>query len=239
MLEVVWRNVASAGSLPRVIVATDDPRIADACGGFGAEAVMTSPEHLSGTDRVAEVVRSLDEAYDVVVNVQGDEPLVTGTSIDRLVESFRTSPPPAMATLSEPLESADDLFDPNVVKVVLDSRSRALYFSRSPIPYHRGGQAGLSANFREALRARPGGLEGYRRHQGIYAYARRTLLELTELPASPLERDEGLEQLRALEAGYSILVLPSDFHSIGVDTPEDLERVEALLDQWRTPAHDS
>ncbi len=229
MIEEVWRRVTDASRLDRVIVATDDPRIADAATAFGAETCMTSPDHASGTDRVAEVVNGCREDYALVVNVQGDEPLVTSTSLDRLVAAFDGDAPPQLATLCEPIVDRDELFDPNVVKVVRDDRGRALYFSRSPIPYHRGKQRTLAADFRPALAERVGALSGYSRHQGIYAYTRQTLAALTRLPTSALEIDEGLEQLRALEAGFSIQVVESDFRSMSVDTPEDLERVARFL----------
>ncbi len=229
LLERVWRRASEAEKIERLVVATDDDRIAEACLGFGAEAVMTSPEHPSGTDRAAEVALKLDRGFGVVVNIQGDEPFVTGTSLDRLIGAFDDERPPEMATLSEPFDDPDELFDPNVVKIVAALDGRALYFSRAPIPYHRGGETRLSPDFRGALAERPGGLSGYRKHQGIYAYRRETLLALTRLRPSPLERDEGLEQLRALEAGLTIRVFPSDFHSVSVDTPEDLARAESLL----------
>lgn len=233
LIEQVWLRASRARSIDRLIVATDDRRILDAAVQFGAEARMTSPEHPSGTDRVAEVVRSLDEQFDVVVNIQGDEPLVTPTSLDRLVSAFRTDPAPEMATLAEPIGSIDELFDPNVVKLVAGSDGRALYFSRSPIPYHRGAEASLSIDFGSALERRGGGLAGYRKHQGIYAYRRETLLALTRMEASTLELDEGLEQLRALQAGLSIQIVDSDFHSLSVDTPADLQRVIAHMTEAR------
>jgi len=228
LVEEVWRRASAAKRLDRLIVATDDERIATEAARFGAEVRMTSGAHPSGTDRVAEVLESVGPGYDVIVNVQGDEPLVTPTSLDRLVEAFDASPAAEMATLAEPIVSIDELFDPNVVKLVVAADGRALYFSRSPIPFHRG--EGLSgADFRPALAARERGLDGYRKHQGIYAYRAATLRRLTRLPPSPLERDEGLEQLRALECGISIRVVESDFRSWGVDTPADLEHVSGLL----------
>jgi 3-deoxy-manno-octulosonate cytidylyltransferase (CMP-KDO synthetase) len=154
------------------------------------------------------------------VNVQGDEPFVTATSLDRLVEAFDEAPPPEMATLVETMQTMDEVSDPNVVKVVTTLDGRALYFSRAPIPYDRAD--GRSASASEAA-------AGYRKHQGIYAYRRETLLALTRLPPSPLEKKEGLEQLRALQAGFTIRVLDSDFRSVAVDTPADLERATALL----------
>jgi 3-deoxy-manno-octulosonate cytidylyltransferase (CMP-KDO synthetase) len=233
MIEEVWRAASSSRRIERIVVATDDDRIVAACEEFGAEAIRTSPSHRSGTDRVAEVLDRLDEPFDVVVNIQGDEPLVTGSSLDGLVEALAAAPSADIATLAEPLDDADDLFDPHVVKVVIDDASRALYFSRAPIPYHRGDGTVLEADFRRALRYRPGGLSGYRKHQGIYAYRTGVLRAVTRLAPSPLELDEGLEQLRALGAGYSIVVVPSDFRSIAVDTPADLERVRRRLS---TPA---
>lgn len=226
LIEHVWRRASTAAGFDRVVVATDDTRIADAAHGFGAEVMMTSPDHPSGTDRVAEVVRSSGDRYDVVVNIQGDEPLVTPSSLDRLIDAFEDDDAPSMATLAEPLSDIDELLNPNVVKVVRRRDGQALYFSRSPVPYHRGGSG---ADLRAGLAARTGGLQGYLKHQGIYAYSRETLLALAGMPPSPLETDEALEQLRALEAGYSILVLDSDFRSHGVDTPDDVRRVLELM----------
>lgn len=214
MLEVVWRRVASADALSRVIVATDDARIADAARGFDADVMMTDEHHPSGTDRVAEVVRRLDETFDVVVNVQGDEPLVTPGAIDRLVRALdgRHGDDDALATLAEPLTDADELGDPNVVKLVAAPDGRALYFSRAPIPHVADGEAGPR-----------------RKHQGLYAYTPAALERLTALPPSPLERAERLEQLRALEHGFTITVVDSDFRSHGVDTPRDLDLVARAL----------
>jgi len=225
LLEAVWRKAAAAESISRLIVATDDSRIREAAEAFGAEVRMTSPEHASGTDRVAEVLRELrkeDARFELVLNVQGDEPMIAPRSLDRLVACFRKNPGLEMATLCEPLQGEADLSDPNVVKVVTAENGRAIYFSRASIPYRR-----------DPADPGPGGpaAPGSRRHQGIYAYRPDVLERLTGLPPSPLERLEGLEQLRALEAGISIQVIESDFHSIGVDTPEDLERVSALLAQ--------
>jgi len=224
LLSAVWSSAAKASRLTRVVVATEDQRIVDACRGYGAEAMITSPDHASGTDRVAEVVRRAGEDFDVAVNIQGDEPFVTPTALDRLVAAFDGRPDLQMATLAEPLDDADDLFDPGAVKVVSGSDGMALYFSRAPIPYHRGNATTLRADFREQLRTRPGGLTGYQKHQGIYAYRRSTLFSITSMTPSSLELDEGLEQLRALQSGIGILVLASDFRSIAVDTPEDLAR---------------
>lgn len=233
IVEEVWSRARQAQRIDRLVVATEDRRIVDACESFGAEVLLTDAAHPSGMDRVAEVVERLGHDHGVVLNIQGDEPLITPSSLDRLAAAFDGGPGVEMATLAEPLDDAADLFDPNVVKVVSARDGRALYFSRAPIPYHRGTSAALATDFRRALAARPGGLAGYRRHQGIYAYRRETLLSLSRLEPSPLEVDEGLEQLRALEAGISIVVVDSDFRSQGVDTPADLERVSKIL----TEAH--
>lgn len=229
LVEHVWRRLAASRRIDRVVVATDDERIASACAAFGAEVRMTSAAHASGTDRVAEVAASIGEPFDVVVNVQGDEPFVSASSVDRLVAAFDGEPAPEMATLVEPFQDVEDLFDPNHAKVVMTLDGRALYFSRSPIPYHRGAQTRLAEDFRAELAARPGGLGGYWKHQGIYAYRPDILRELTRTAPSPAEQDEGLEQLRALQAGYTIRVVTSDFHSITVDTPADLARAAAAL----------
>ena len=229
LLSAVWAAAHASSRLTRVIVATEDERIVDACRGYGAESMLTSPDHPSGTDRAAEVVRRAGEEFDVVVNIQGDEPFVTPTCLDLLVAAFDERPGLQMATLAEPLDAPDDLFDPGAVKVVSGNDGMALYFSRAPIPYHRGQATTLRADFRDQLRTRPGGLSGYKKHQGIYAYRSSTLFSITKMPPSPLEIDEGLEQLRALQAGIGILVLPSDFRSIAVDTPADLARAALRL----------
>jgi len=236
MLQHVWEGARSSRRLQRLVVATEDARIMEACRGFGAEAMLTSPDHPSGTDRVAEVVEQLGEHYDVVVNIQGDEPFVSGTSLDRLVEAFEGGRAIEMATLAEPLLEGRDLFDAHVVKVVTARDGRALYFSRSAIPFHRGAGDMPRADFREALASRPGGLRGYWKHQGIYAYTPAALFALRGMPPSPLERDEGLEQLRALQAGFTILVLESDWRSLAVDTPDDLLRAVARLARAETEA---
>ncbi len=235
MIEQVWARARSASTLDRLIVATDDARIRVVAERFGAEVMMTSSEHVSGTDRVAEVVRRLqdrddpDSDYSFVVNIQGDEPLLTPTSLERLVAALRSDSAPEMATLSEPIRSVEELFDPNTVKLVTSGDGRALYFSRSPIPFHRGAVARMTADFRTAISDRADDLEGYLKHQGLYGYSRSALMQLARMDPSPLERDEGLEQLRALEAGFTIQVVPSDFRSHGVDTPEDLARVARML----------
>ncbi len=229
LVQHVWSHAVLARRLTRLIIATDDDRIAAACRAFGAEIRMTAPEHPSGTDRVAQVARDIGESFDVVVNVQGDEPFVTPSSLDRLVAAFDGDDPPEMATLVEPFDDVESVFDPNQCKVVTALDGRALYFSRAPIPYHRGGQTRLAADFRPALASRPGGLAGYWKHQGVYAFRPEVLDALTRIEPTPLEKDEGLEQLRALQAGFSIRVVPSDFRSVTVETPSDLDRAAAIL----------
>jgi len=233
IVEEVWGRASRASRLDRLLVATDDRRIVEACERFGAEVMLTAASHASGTDRVAEVAERLGDRYTIVINIQGDEPVLTPTSIDKLVATFDGDSPVQMATLAEPIASPEELFDPNVVKLVTSQDGRALYFSRSPIPYHRAAAGNLQHDFREALARRPDGLSGYRKHQGIYAYTRDALLALSRLEPSPLERDEGLEQLRALQSGYHLLVVDSDFRSQAVDTPADLERVTKILTEAR------
>ncbi len=211
MIAHVVRRALEAATVEHVIVATDDERIARAAEAAGAEAVMTG-DCPSGTDRVAAAVAGSDR-WDVVVNVQGDEPLLSGENIDVLVRGLLADPDAPMATLCRPLdpERADD---PNAVKVVCDSRGRALYFSRSAIPFPR--EAATAA----AL---------WRLHLGIYCFRREALAHFVSLAPSPLERAEGLEQLRALENGISILVFDAPHPAYGVDTPEDLLRVATIM----------
>lgn len=194
--------------LDRVVVATDDERIAQAVRAAGGEAVMTSASAASGTDRLAEAARALPG--DVYVNVQGDEPLMDPVSIDRAVDALLASPDREIASVWVPLP-AGEASDPNAVKVVVAADGRALYFSRAAIPYPRGGTP------------------VYRKHLGLYAYRAATLAAVAALPPSALEKSESLEQLRWLEAGYSIWMAEAAADSIGVDTPEDLSRAEEWM----------
>lgn len=206
-----------------VWVAADDERIIAAVRQYGFDAVMTSRDHSSGTDRIAEVVDCLqwDDA-DIVVNVQGDEPLLEPSLVEAVASALRGDPEAAMATAAHPLTTADDFFNTNVVKVVCDSRGRALYFSRAPIPWDRD----WFADRRDAL---PTDFPA-QRHIGLYAYRVSFLRRFRQLSASPLERCESLEQLRALWHGYPIQVVSVDHAPIpGVDTVEDLERVRRLF----------
>lgn len=209
MVEHVYRR-AALSHVDAVIVATDDQRIVDAVEGFGGLACLTRADHLSGTDRLAELAADLPCA--VVVNVQGDEPLLDPAAVDALVAPLLADPDEQMTTLCRPLGPGDDAASPHLVKVVRDRRGHALYFSRAPIPYRR--QAGGAA---PAV------------HVGLYAYRRATLLTLAALPPSPLEVSESLEQLRALEHGIPIRVLESAYVSVAVDTPEDLERARRAV----------
>ncbi|HET9209954.1 MAG TPA: 3-deoxy-manno-octulosonate cytidylyltransferase [Thermoanaerobaculia bacterium] len=209
MIEHVYTRVARARGLDRVVVLTDDERIARAVEGFGGEAEMTPADCASGTDRIAWAARRWDAS--AVINIQGDEPLIDPEEISRIAEHLAAHPQDPVVTLATPA-APEEMGNPNAVKVVLARDGAALYFSRAPIPYPRneGGFAPL-------------------KHLGIYGYQRDALLRLAALPPSPLERSESLEQLRALENGMGIRVLIVERTSIGVDTAEDLERVERIL----------
>jgi 3-deoxy-manno-octulosonate cytidylyltransferase (CMP-KDO synthetase) len=204
----VWDRAKRSKLCSRVIIATDDARIADAARAFGAEVAMTRPDHPSGTDRVAEVAATLEA--DLIVNVQGDEPLVDPAAIDAAVEPLLSHPSIPMGTLAAPIHDVADLANPNVVKVVLDQAGFALYFSRLPIPFDRD-QRGETVRYR---------------HLGLYVYRREFLLSLATLSPTPLEQAEKLEQLRVLEHGHKIRVTLIPTPSPGIDTPEDLARVE-------------
>jgi 3-deoxy-manno-octulosonate cytidylyltransferase (CMP-KDO synthetase) len=224
MIQHVYERVTRARLVDRVLVATDDDRIAAAVRGFGGEVVMTSPAHATGTDRLAEAVLATDAT--LVVNVQGDEPMLDPAGIDAALEPLLREPDLPMSTLSLPLADVEDMLAPSVVKVVSDARGDALYFSRSPIPYLR---LGAGSDPRAAAQAAiASGLA--RRHVGLYVYRREALLRLASLPASPLEQAEGLEQLRALHHGIRIRVVPIQGEGgQAVDTQEDLERVRRLM----------
>jgi 3-deoxy-manno-octulosonate cytidylyltransferase (CMP-KDO synthetase) len=213
-------------SIQRVIVATDDQRVFDAVTQAGAEAWLTSPAHRTGTDRLAEVAAQLDA--EIIVNVQGDEPLIEPATIEAALAPLLADDSIVMSTTCEPIESAADALNPNVVKVVVDAAGFALYFSRNPIPYQRN-EALAHGTLAAALEAEPELLSRFAKHTGLYAYRREFLLTYAKLPATPLEQAEALEQLRALEHGYRIRVVKVAHRSIGVDTPEDLEVVRWQL----------
>jgi 3-deoxy-manno-octulosonate cytidylyltransferase (CMP-KDO synthetase) len=211
LVEHVYERACRAKLSRQVIVATDDPRIVAAVESFGGRVVLTRRDHPSGSDRVAEVARQLD--CDVVINLQGDEPLVDPQSLDALAQILLRDPNAEMATLAVPMDTVEQWQDPNCVKVVCDSRGRALYFSRAAIPYVRDGRPNLSLEPSHFLQ-----------HLGIYAYRREFLLQLTSLPPHPLEQLEKLEQLRVLAQGYPISVGVVHHTAIGVDTYEDYQR---------------
>ena len=218
VIERVYEQVR--GVVERVVVATDDERIREAVEGFGGECIMTSAEHRSGTDRCWEAYQKVGQEYDVVINVQGDEPFIAHSQIRAIMACFEDEDTD-IATLVKPFSEEDGveaLENPNSPKVVLDAQSRAIYFSRSVIPYLRGVERA------EWLKCHT-----FYKHIGMYAFRREVLREITALPQSALEKAESLEQLRWLENGYKIGVGISDVETIGIDTPEDLERAEAFL----------
>jgi 3-deoxy-manno-octulosonate cytidylyltransferase (CMP-KDO synthetase) len=223
LVQHVHERVLQARGLDRVLVATDDERIAGVVRAFGGEAVMTSTDHATGTDRLAEAVGSTDAR--IVVNVQGDEPLLDPRAIEAVLAPFAEDPALPMSTVSVPLRDPAEVLSPHVVKVITDARGEALYFSRSPIPFVRS-LMGDPARAAEAVVRR--GLA--RKHLGLYAYRREALVRFASLPPAPLEEAEGLEQLRALHHGMAIRVVEKDLDGgVAVDTPEDLERVRDLL----------
>lgn len=226
LIQHVYERARSAKTLDDLVVATDDRRILQAVEAFGGRAVMTSPQCPSGTDRAAEVAR--DEDYDLVVNIQGDEPLIHPAMIDQAAAPLIEDPQIPMGTLARLIDKEEELFSPHVVKVVFNHQGLALYFSRSLIPFPRelylqhGGDLKKAAE--ELLLSRR-----YYKHIGLYVYRRDFLLHLAGMPSSSLERAEGLEQLRVLQAGYPIKVAETQYDSVGVDTPQDLERVRGML----------
>lgn len=224
MIRHVWDR-ARESAAERVVVATDSGAVQAACGEFGAEAVLTDPDHASGTDRLEEVVRRLGMDEDaIVVNVQGDEPLIPPTLINQVAAALEQNQDAAIATLSERITSTADLFNPNVVKVVTDAAGRALYFSRAPIPWARG------VFDDEGTRNTLPDTTDYYRHIGIYAYRVSLLSQFVQWPPAPLEQTESLEQLRALWHGARIQVaVAHETPPAGVDTPEDLERVRRAV----------
>jgi len=220
LVQWVWERAQKCRRADRVVVATDDERIYRAVEFFGGEVVMTSADHPSGTDRIAEVARRVKA--DLYVNLQGDEPVADPREIDRLIAAAVRGKAD-IATLAHRIDRPAEIADPNCVKVVADARGRALYFSRAPIPFHRdAGKKGA-------------GKPVYWRHIGIYAYRAAALKRFVAFPPSPLERAETLEQLRALENGMTIAVVPTEMRCHGVDTPADLRAVEKLLGGKKGP----
>ncbi|MGA2211947.1 MAG: 3-deoxy-manno-octulosonate cytidylyltransferase [Bryobacteraceae bacterium] len=211
MLQHVYERASQARYLSKLIVATDDERIYKAARSFGAAVVMTRADHLSGTDRVAEAASG--DPANVIVNIQGDEPLIDPSAIDAATLALLDDPDVSMTTLKKAIEDPREVQDPNVVKVVTNLAGDAIYFSRCPIPFMRDDSAGV-----------------HYKHLGLYVYRRDFLLAYSGLPVGPLERSERLEQLRALENGHRVRVVETEYESLGVDTPEDLERVSALFE---------
>jgi 3-deoxy-manno-octulosonate cytidylyltransferase (CMP-KDO synthetase) len=223
--KVQWVYERTRGSrlVGRVIVATDDDRIMQAVAAFGGEAVMTSSSHQTGTDRIAEVARAV--ACDIVVNVQGDEPLIRPAMIDQAVSPLVEDPSVPMGTLCKKIASPAEAFDPNVVKVVFDRNGFALYFSRAPIPWDRDRWAGKKSLAELTLD------NAMYKHIGLYAYRRDFLLRYADMPRTALEAAEKLEQLRALELGHRIKVVVTEHDSFGVDIPGDLGKILACLEK--------
>jgi 3-deoxy-manno-octulosonate cytidylyltransferase (CMP-KDO synthetase) len=213
MIEHVYRRTAEARGVDAVVVATDDERIASAIERFGGIVRMTGSNHRTGTDRIAEVARDLP--CDIIVNVQGDLPMIEPEMIAEAIEPLTADPALVMSTLRQAIADDSDFTNPNVVKVVVDAHDHALYFSRAPIPFQRDRGTAF-------------------KHIGLYGYRRDFLLTFAALQQTPLERSESLEQLRALEHGFRIRAVETRFESIEVDTPEDLERVRRRL---AAPAH--
>jgi len=206
----VWENAKKSKLLEDLIIATDSDQVIDAAKAFGAKAVYTSPDQPSGTDRLLEVINPME--VEVVVNIQGDEPMVRPEMIDELAGAVLEGEGVYMATLAKRIEDAEEIGNPNVVKVTSDKNGFALYFSRSIIPYRRSDS-----------------LPRYFKHLGLYAYTKDFLFEFANFPKSHLETAEGLEQLRVLENGYKIKVVETKFDTIGIDTPEDLQKAKSAM----------
>ena len=217
VIQRVYEQAVSV--LPEAYVATDDERIFQAVESFGGRAVMTRADHKSGTDRIEEAATKIGTDADVIINIQGDEPFIQSSQINTLMQLFENTET-QIGTLGKPFENMEAISNPNSPKIVTDRRGFALYFSRSVIPYVRGQeQATWLSHY------------PYLKHLGIYAYRREVLREVTQLPQSPLEKAESLEQLRWLENGYRIRVGITDVETVGIDTPEDLQRAEEFLQQ--------
>ncbi len=222
MIQWVYENTLQ--SLENVIVATDHPDIESAVNGFGGKVLMTSPDHPSGTDRCAEVLELLmerGESYDVALNIQGDEPFIRNTHLSLLMQAFDREDT-QIATLAKVIEDPDAIHDPNIVKVIRGKTGNALYFSRSPVPHLRGKpERDWYSGFK------------YLKHIGMYAYRTEVLCKISSLKTSPLEQAESLEQLRWLEHGYTIKVHMTTEVSMGIDTPEDLEKARKIIESHK------
>ncbi len=223
VLQRVWEQAKEALLLDDLIIACDDERIVSAAFGFGAKAVLTAPGHVSGTDRITEVVNPLD--VKIVINIQGDEPLVHPTMIDSVARALLEDDSISMATVMKRIEGPKIIADPNVVKVVVDKNNFALYFSRAGIPFCAQNSEVKSVN--------------YYKHIGLYGYTKDFLFTYKNLPVSNLEKIECLEQLRVLEEGYKIKVIETKYDTVGVDTPEDLKKVIEFLKKEKGDAPDT
>lgn len=214
MIQRVYEQAKKVAAISKVIVATDDERIFDHVKTFDGEVIMTSTTHHSGTDRCGEVINILNEDFDVVINIQGDEPFIQPQQLEKLITAFKDSEV-EIATLAIKLDDNEKLFDPNIVKVVLSSDNNALYFSRNPIPFSRNmeNENWINAN-------------SYYKHLGIYAFRKNIIQKIVQLDQTPLEKAESLEQLRWLENGYKIKIVETDIDSVGIDTPEDLRKIQ-------------
>jgi 3-deoxy-manno-octulosonate cytidylyltransferase (CMP-KDO synthetase) len=217
MIQHVWEKASQCRQLDDVLIACDHPEVLKAAQGFGGKAVMTDPNHPSGSDRIAEAVKNL--VCDVIVNIQGDEPFIDPKTIDDLAALLKNDPWASMGTVIKEIQNEAEFTNPNVVKCVIDEKGFALYFSRSPIPYNRNAQW-------------PAGCRRYK-HLGLYAYRKDFLLQYKDWPKSILESAEQLEQLRVLEKGHRIKTVVTTCESIAIDTPEDLKRAEEWLKQLK------
>jgi 3-deoxy-manno-octulosonate cytidylyltransferase (CMP-KDO synthetase) len=229
MVQHVYERATTATLVDEIMVATDDARIAGVVREFGGKAVMTSPDHRTGTERVAEVAEMIEA--EIIANIQGDEPLIRGEIIDEAIRPLLVDDSIHISTLKCPITRMNDWCNPNVVKVVTDREGFALYFSRSPIPFFRDtsqedGGRGSSRQEDEDEVLPPGPVD---RHIGLYVYRRSVLLSVAQMEPTPLERAEKLEQLRLMENGYRIKVIPVDYHPVGVDTPGDVREVSEKL----------
>ncbi len=241
----VAERARAARNVSRVIVATDDSRIAAAVEASGFESVITRSDHPSGTDRIAEVASTLADS-EIIVNLQGDEPLISPETIERAVAALVAErdltqgggETVGIVTTWEPIESIADVLNPDVVKIVLNETGRGVYFSRSPVPYPRDAVR-QHGSLEKALNNEPALLRQFRKHTGLYVYRRDVLLEFTKWPQSALERTESLERLRALEHGVRIEAIEASTRSIGVDTNEDLERVREIVSSSAFPVSSS
>jgi 3-deoxy-manno-octulosonate cytidylyltransferase (CMP-KDO synthetase) len=210
VIQHVYETAKNSTMLEDLIVAADDERIVKTVEDFGGKAVLTSVDHQTGTDRLTEVVNPLD--VKIIVNIQADEPFIHHTMIDELINTMLSDKTIPIATMIKKIENTEEIADPNIVKVIIDRNNFALYFSRSPIPFERGERA-----------------RSFYKHLGLYAYTKDFLFTYTNLPQSELERVESLEQLRVLEHGFRIKTVQTNFETIGIDTPEDLEKAKRTL----------